>query len=229
MIKHFASAAALAIFVSAAAAQNPPPPPPPADQASPGDEGPAGRPPPPPADRANPGDEGPRGRPRPPGPPPGAHVRVDLGKDRRIDVGCSDREPFKACIDGAMAIMDRAMPAMRADAPPPPPPPQRGWDRERMPMQEEHMGMVAPPAMREYMRSMHDMMREMGESEFTGDPSHDFAAIMVPYNKSAVAMAESLLKNENTDPQVRMMARKMIQEQADNAAQLEDWLKTQQR
>jgi len=227
MIKLFASAAALTILVSAAAAQNPPPPP--TDQVGPNEEGPAGMPPPSPAEQVGHGDEGPRGKPHPPGPPPGAHVRIDLGKDKRIEVACSDREPFKACIDGAIVIINRVMPAMRAETPPPPSPPQEGWDREHAPMQEGHMGMNVSPTMRNYMRSMHDMMREMSDSQFTGDPSHDFAAIMVPYNKGAVAMAESLLKNENTDPQVRMMAHKMIQEQADNAAQLEDWLKAQQQ
>jgi uncharacterized protein (DUF305 family) len=89
--------------------------------------------------------------------------------------------------------------------------------------------MQMSPTTREYVRSMQDMIREMSESEFTGDPSHDFATMMVSHSRSALIMAEALLRNEDTDPQVRMLARKILQEHADNAAQFEDWLRTYQR
>jgi uncharacterized protein (DUF305 family) len=149
-------------------------------------------------------------------------VRIDLGKGQRIDVACNDREPFKACIDGIMTIIDKVMlmPAMRAEAPPP--------RKSEEPMPRMHGRADIAPATRDYLRSMHDVMREISQNDFSGDPSYDYAAIMAPYSRGAVAMAESLLRHDKADPQIRMIARKILQEQADNAAQLEDWLKTRQ-
>src|SRR3546814_9221320 len=59
------------------------------------------------------------------------------------------------------------------------------------------------------MNIMHDMMNEM---EQTGDPDHDFAAMMRMHHQGAIDMAEQELASGNDD-QMRSIAQRIIDEQ----------------
>ena len=74
-----------------------------------------------------------------------------------------------------------------------------------------------------YMKAMEDMGHGMA-TPYTGDPDVDFMRGMIPHHKGAVAMAEVVVKY-GKDPQVRMMAEKMIRDQQAEITMMTDWLK----
>lgn len=76
-----------------------------------------------------------------------------------------------------------------------------------------------------YMKSMCDMMIEMGKYPLNGDASHDFAASMIPHHKAAVEMAKTLLLDKNADAALRKMAENIISSQSKEIEELEAFLK----
>ena len=76
-----------------------------------------------------------------------------------------------------------------------------------------------------YMKSMCDMMIEMGKYPLNGDASHDFAASMIPHHKAAVEMAKTLLQDKNADAALRKMAENIISSQSKEIEDLEAFLK----
>lgn len=59
---------------------------------------------------------------------------------------------------------------------------------------------------------MHTMMEQMTTMEVTGDPDHDFAAMMITHHQGAIQMArEELQKGE--DDELRLLAQKIITKQ----------------
>jgi uncharacterized protein (DUF305 family) len=76
-----------------------------------------------------------------------------------------------------------------------------------------------------YMKSMCDMMVEMGKYPLNGDASHDFAASMIPHHKAAVEMAKTLLLDKNADAALRKMAENIISSQSKEIEDLEAFLK----
>jgi hypothetical protein len=64
---------------------------------------------------------------------------------------------------------------------------------------------------------MHGMM-----SELTGDPDKDFAMLMVPHHQGAIEMAKVELQY-GKDPQLRVIAEKIIAAQEAEIAELKKW------
>lgn len=64
-----------------------------------------------------------------------------------------------------------------------------------------------------FQHAMHDAMRAMtaamASASMTGDPDHDFLAMMVPHHEGAVEMARLVLLH-GRDPLVRQLAEQII-------------------
>jgi YVTN family beta-propeller protein len=77
--------------------------------------------------------------------------------------------------------------------------------------QQEHPILTStnPVFAREMMQSMAKMDREMMTAPMTGDPDHDFAAMMIPHHQGAVDMARVLLLH-GKDPVLRRLAQEVI-------------------
>ena len=67
------------------------------------------------------------------------------------------------------------------------------------------------------------MMKDM-DVAYTGDTDVDFRTHMIPHHKGAMAMAEVALKHAK-DPETKAMARKIIDDQKKEVADMEAWLK----
>ena len=61
----------------------------------------------------------------------------------------------------------------------------------------------------ELMRSMNLMDKDMMAAPMTGNPDHDFCAMMIPHHQGAIDMAKSILLH-GTDPVVRRLAQEII-------------------
>jgi YVTN family beta-propeller protein len=59
------------------------------------------------------------------------------------------------------------------------------------------------------MQSMDRMDKEMAAAPMTGDPDHDFAAMMIPHHQGAIDMAKPFLQ-EGKDPALRRLAQEII-------------------
>jgi YVTN family beta-propeller protein len=59
------------------------------------------------------------------------------------------------------------------------------------------------------MQSMDRMEKEMAAAPMTGDPDHDFAAMMIPHHQGAIDMAKPFLQ-EGKDPALRRLAQEII-------------------
>jgi uncharacterized protein (DUF305 family) len=77
---------------------------------------------------------------------------------------------------------------------------------------------------RGYMKSMQSMQQSMMKTEMTGDPSGDFARMMIPHHQSAVDMVDVLLAQADVDPAIRKMAEKMKADQVKEIAEMKEWL-----
>jgi len=66
---------------------------------------------------------------------------------------------------------------------------------------------------------MHDRMMKAEGS----NPDQTFAMKMVEHHRGAIEAGQILLQ-EGSDPELQSMARKSIEEQQDEIAELEDWL-----
>jgi uncharacterized protein (DUF305 family) len=63
------------------------------------------------------------------------------------------------------------------------------------------------------MESMTKMDNQMMAAPMTGDPDHDFAAMMIPHHQGAIDMAKPYLLN-GKDPVLRRLAEEIIVTQA---------------
>jgi len=77
--------------------------------------------------------------------------------------------------------------------------------------QQEHMAqMKANTAFqREMMESMEKMDKDMVAEPMTGDPDHDFCAMMIPHHQGAIDMAKAFLLY-GKDPVLRRLAEEII-------------------
>jgi uncharacterized protein (DUF305 family) len=86
-----------------------------------------------------------------------------------------------------------------------------------------HGSMPMDPASRAYMESMGTMDRGMKANPMTGDADRDFATMMIAHHQGAIDMARVELEH-GKDPQMQGMARKIIDDQTREIAELKDWL-----
>jgi uncharacterized protein (DUF305 family) len=71
------------------------------------------------------------------------------------------------------------------------------------------------------------MMRAM-DKPFTGMPDVDFVRGMIPHHQGAIDMAKVQLKH-GKDPELRKMAEKIIADQEREIAEMQTWLKKNQK
>ena len=100
--------------------------------------------------------------------------------------------------------------------------------------EETHDGMIGMMTMRAgtemseadrgYMNAMKTMQHQMMQMEMTGDPSGDFARMMIPHHQSAIDMADVLLAEKSIDPELKKMAEKMKADQKREIEELRKWL-----
>ncbi|WP_448192895.1 CopM family metallochaperone [Azospirillum sp. sgz301742] len=83
--------------------------------------------------------------------------------------------------------------------------------------------MPADPASRGYMESMRTMNRNM-RKPMTGNADQDFARMMVAHHQGAVDMARVEIEH-GTDPDLKAMAQKVVDDQTKEIQQFQDWLK----
>ncbi|WP_374203111.1 DUF305 domain-containing protein [Streptomyces sp. MBT84] len=69
-------------------------------------------------------------------------------------------------------------------------------------------------------QSMQAMTKAMAGSSMTGDPDHDFAAMMVPHHQGAIAMSKAVLEH-GKDPVLRRLAQEIIVTQQQEIAVME--------
>jgi YVTN family beta-propeller protein len=78
------------------------------------------------------------------------------------------------------------------------------------PQQERMAQMKANPAFeQDMMESMGKMDKDMTAAPMTGDPNHDFSAIMISHHQGAIDMAKAFLLHGN-DPVLRRLAQEII-------------------
>lgn len=85
-------------------------------------------------------------------------------------------------------------------------------------------GMEMSEADRGYMKAMQTMQQNMMKMEMTGDPSGDFARMMIPHHQSAIDMADVLLAQKDVDPELKKMAEKLKDDQTKEIAEFQKWL-----
>jgi uncharacterized protein (DUF305 family) len=95
-----------------------------------------------------------------------------------------------------------------------------------MNMMTMRAGAEMSEADRGYMKAMQTMQQSMMKMEMTGDPSGDFARMMIPHHQSAIDMADILLAQKDVDAEIKAMAEKMKAEQAKEIEQLKTWLES---
>jgi uncharacterized protein (DUF305 family) len=69
---------------------------------------------------------------------------------------------------------------------------------------------------------MAKMSHDMAAAPMTGNPDHDFVAMMIPHHQGAVSMAEVELRYGH-DPFLRSLAREIIQAQDKEIAEMQAW------
>lgn len=84
-------------------------------------------------------------------------------------------------------------------------------------------GQAAAPVDREMMAGMGEMDRDMARAPMTGDPDRDFAAMMLPHHRGAVAMARTELRY-GRDPAMRALATDIVAAQEREIALMRRWL-----
>jgi len=88
----------------------------------------------------------------------------------------------------------------------------------------QSMGAPAKTFNQEYMKAMDDMHGPMMEGIMDQDPDAAFVKGMLPHHKGAVDMAEIELKY-GKDPELRKLARDIIEAQDKEIKFMEEWLK----
>ena len=93
-----------------------------------------------------------------------------------------------------------------------------------MGMMNMRPGMEMSEADRGYRKAMQTMQQNMMKMEMTGDPSGDFARMMIPHHQSAIDMVDVLLAQKDIDPELKKMAEKMKEDQTKEIGDLQKWL-----
>jgi uncharacterized protein (DUF305 family) len=88
------------------------------------------------------------------------------------------------------------------------------------------IGQDAKPSSVALMKTMETMMSKM-HAHMTGDADKDFAVMMIPHHQGAIDMAKVELEY-GKDPELRDLARKIIDAQESEIKFLNDWLVRQQ-
>ena len=91
-----------------------------------------------------------------------------------------------------------------------------------MPMHDQQMHDQRAGAGQEMMAGMDKMNRDMAAAPMTGDPDHDFVAMMIPHHQGAVDMAETELRY-GKDAVIRHLAREIIAAQKREIAFMRRW------
>lgn len=87
------------------------------------------------------------------------------------------------------------------------------------------MEMTAPSeqgAGKEMMEEMAKMDHDMSAAPMTGDPDHDFVAMMIPHHQGAIDMAQTELRY-GKDAVLRHLAREIIVDQKREIALMQKW------
>jgi len=88
-------------------------------------------------------------------------------------------------------------------------------------------GTAMPAAGSNASAAYHDAMtavdQKMAGMRVTGDPSVDFARMMIPHHQAAIDMAEAYLRDGH-DPQLRAMSQRIVTSQRKEIGTLEAWL-----
>lgn len=79
------------------------------------------------------------------------------------------------------------------------------------------------PADRAMMAGMDRMREQMQTAPMTGDPDHDFVAMMTPHHAGAIDMAKVELRY-GKDPELRRLARAIVAAQEREIVQMKGWL-----
>ncbi len=80
-----------------------------------------------------------------------------------------------------------------------------------------------PESTKDFKATHMAMMKNM-HVPFTGDPDIDFRAHMIPHHEGANDMAKVALKHAR-DPETKRMAQKIIDDQEKEIAEMQEWLK----
>ena len=75
------------------------------------------------------------------------------------------------------------------------------------------------------MTSMDTMSKAMAAAPMTGNPDHDFVAMMIPHHQGAIDMARFELAH-GTDPAMRALAKEIVAAQDKELAEMRAWQKT---
>jgi len=79
------------------------------------------------------------------------------------------------------------------------------------------------PSVRAFKEAHMKMMKEM-DVQLTGNADVDFANAMIPHHQGAIDMARVQLAH-GKDPEIRVLAERVIAEQEKEIAQMRGWLK----
>ena len=72
--------------------------------------------------------------------------------------------------------------------------------------------------------AMSVMDRDMHNAGYSGEPDHDFVAMMIPHHQGAIDMAKALLLY-GKDPQMRRLAQEIITDQQSEIELMNLWLR----
>ena len=72
------------------------------------------------------------------------------------------------------------------------------------------------------MAGMDRMNRAMADAPMTGDPDHDFVAMMIPHHQGAISMAQVELRY-GRDPALRRLAKAVVAAQQKEIAEMRNW------
>lgn len=72
---------------------------------------------------------------------------------------------------------------------------------------------------------MEKMNHDMGSAPMTGDPDHDFVAMMIPHHQGAIDMAQVELRH-GKDPALRRLANDIVAAQNKEIAMMKRWQST---
>ena len=103
------------------------------------------------------------------------------------------------------------------------------------PLTQSRQGMAMPGGMampngasttaghEEMMAAMEKMNQAMmARTAMTGDPDHDFVAMMMPHHQGAIDMARIYLR-DGKDPTIRRMAQKIVTDQEREIREFQAW------
>ena len=102
----------------------------------------------------------------------------------------------------------------------------QGMDMQKM--MQEMMPKANDPASTKDLKEVHMKMMKSMHQTFTGTPDVDFVRGMIPHHQGAIDMAKVQIKH-GKDPEIRKMAQKIIDDQEREIAEMQAWLKKNQK